>query len=115
MGLDYANNKLLIGLNKNTNDADIVGSSPNPFNNKQKSNSTAIFLIFFFLGLTVLGGICYYRYKRQENDRRVVFDNPGPLLSDDGQPVRRYKDGVEIKPSEYLKIKEEEKKEGTKA
>ena len=31
VGLDFANNKLLIGLNKNTNDAYIVGSSPNPF------------------------------------------------------------------------------------
>lgn len=114
VGLDYANNKLLIGLNKNTNDADIVGNSPNPFNNKPKSNSTAVFLVFFFLGLTILGGLCYYRHKRNENERRVVFDNPGPLLSDDGQPVRRYKDGVEIKPSEYLKLKEEEKKEEKK-
>lgn len=114
VGLDYANNKLLIGLNKNTNDADILGNSPSPYVNRPKSNSTAIFLIFFFLGSTVLGGICYYRYKRQENERRVVFDTPGPLLSDDGQPIRRYKDGVEIKPSEYLKIKEEEKKEEKK-
>jgi len=84
VGLDFANNKLLIGLNKNTNDADIVGNSPSPFNNQKKSNSTAIFLIFFFLGLTILAGLCYYRHKRNENERKVVFDNPGPLLSDDG-------------------------------
>ena len=31
VGLDFANNKLLIGLNKNTNDAEIRGYSSSPY------------------------------------------------------------------------------------
>ena len=111
--LNFKDNMLLIGLNKNTNDAEIVGASRDPHRNSQKdrqrSGHTAFFVIFFITLAIIIAGLCYYRAKRNEQARTITFKVPKPLLSEEGQTVRRYKDGVEIKPSEYLKMKEEDK------
>jgi len=71
-----------------------MGASPNPF--KKRSNSGAIIFVICFLVL--MFGVAlffYFRSQRLEKERTIVFAGPS-----DGETKKRYRNGVEIKPSE---------------
>lgn len=99
-GLNYHYNSLLIGLNQGTTDAEIMGKAPNPY--KPKSNHGAIiFVIAFLILMFAIAIFFYFRSQRIENQRTIVFAGP----SDMSETKKRYKNGVEIKPSEASKNK----------
>lgn len=94
-GLNYHYNSLLIGLNQGTTDAEIMGAAPNPF--KPKTNHGAIiFVIAFLVLMFAIAIFFYFRSQRIEQQRTIVFAGP----SDMSENKKRYKNGVEIKPSE---------------
>lgn len=94
-GLNYHYNSLLIGLNQGTTDAEIMGAAPNPF--KPKTNHGAIiFVIAFLVLMFAIAIFFYFRSQRIEQQRTIVFAGP----SDMSETKKRYKNGVEIKPSE---------------
>ena len=99
-GLNYHYNSLLIGLNQGTTDAEIMGAAPNPF--KPKTNHGAIiFVIAFLVLMFAIAIFFYFRSQRIEQQRTIVFAGP----SDMSETKKRYKNGVEIKPSEQSKSK----------
>lgn len=99
-GLNYHYNSLLIGLNQGTTDAEIQGAAPNPY--KPKSNHGAIiFVIAFLVLMFAIAIFFYFRSQRIEHQRTIVFAGP----SDMSETKKRYKNGVEIKPSEASKNK----------
>jgi len=93
MALDYDNKNLGFAQNVDMWDdtTQFAGRSSNP---AEKSYGMVIIVAVFLLGLTTIA-VCIY-FKTKKSDSRsvdnVVFDheNPGP----------KYRDGVEIKPSE---------------
>lgn len=99
----------MIGLNKNSFDAEIHGFSPNPYASSE-TGKAIIFVVVFLLILVIIAVLCYVRAKKIEKARTVTFENPAATASfggDEGEK-RRYKNGVEIKPSEYAKEKKKE-------
>lgn len=99
-GLNYHYNSLLIGLNQGTTDAEIMGAAPNPY--KPKTNHGAIiFVIAFLVLMFAIAIFFYFRSQRIEQQRTIVFAGP----SDMSETKKRYKNGVEIKPSEQSKSK----------
>jgi len=107
-GLDYEHNMLLIGLNKNSDDAEIHGASPNPYGNGGGGNNALLFVLLFLLLLIIIAVACYLRAKKIEKERTVVFEGPDAVASS-SETGRRYKNGVEIKPSEAAKLDKEQK------
>jgi len=96
-GLDYENNLLLIGINKGTTHASMQGRLENPY--KPKDGSGAIlFVVTFITFMIIIAVACYVRSKRIEKARSHAFSH---IKADDMK--KRYKNGVEIKPSEFLK------------
>ena len=97
VGLDFEYNSVLIGRNKVSKDVSIHGSSPNPF--KQGPSPALIFVVIFLLVLVVVGVFCYVRAKKIDEEQRTIIFGREVVKSD--SQVRRYRNGVEIKPSEY--------------
>jgi hypothetical protein len=96
-GLDYENNLLLIGINKGTTNASLQGRSENPY--KPKDGAGAIlFVITFIIFMLIIAVACYVRSKRIEKQNIHAISH---VKADDMK--KRYKNGVEIKPSEFLK------------
>mmetsp|Transcript_9682 Transcript_9682/g.16287 ORF Transcript_9682/g.16287 Transcript_9682/m.16287 type:complete len:234 (-) Transcript_9682:135-836(-) len=112
-GLDYENGQILIGLNYGTSFASISGGSPNPFI-KDTGNGAIVFVLCFLLILLFIAIIFYFRARQHEKERLVTFAKPSKLRLDDDegpeeeQPVKRYRNGVELKPSEIAKQKKKE-------
>lgn len=80
-------------------DVSIHGSSPNPF--KKGPSPALVFVVMFLLLLIVVGVFCYVRAKKiDEETNTVVF---GREVTKSDSQARRYRNGVEIKPSEYTK------------
>ena len=92
MCLDYENNNLGFAQNVDMWDdtTQFAGKSSNP---AEKSYGMVIFVAVFLLGLTTIAICIYFKSKKQES-KTTVFDHEHQA----SQP--RYRDGVEIKPSE---------------
>ena len=112
VGLDYENNNLVLGLNKGNLDASMTYP---PKDDDSMSNKTigmvGLFVLIYLVIMLVLALVCYLRSKRLK-DREVVFDGPtiitDPAQTEAGQKSQpKYKNGVEIMPSEAEKIKKE--------
>ena len=96
-GLDFENNLVLIGINKGTTNASLQGRLENPY--KVKSGGGAIlFIITFIIIMLIIAIACYVRSKKLE---KVNCHAISHIKADDMK--KRYKNGVEIKPSEFLK------------
>ena len=99
LGLDYKHNAIVLGQNPHAQDIYFEGKAPNPY--RTAPSAVVVFAVFFLIGLIILGVFCYVRAKKiDEQQRTVVF---GKQVLSSESTVRRYKDGVEIKPSEYSK------------
>ena len=96
-GLDYENNLLLIGINKGTTNASLQGRLENPYKAKD-GNGAILFVITFIIFMMIIAVACYVRSKRIEKANNQSFTH---IKADDMK--KRYKNGVEIKPSEFLK------------
>lgn len=89
LALDYENNQIGFAQNVDSwgQSVKFEGSSPNPYG---KSNGLVVFIILFLLVLTCIALFVYWKAKKSEMEREIHFpDNK-----------TRYKNGVEIKPSE---------------
>ena len=86
-GFDYFHDQIVIGLNKGTVHAEIHGSSPNPFVMEQKTGAIIFVMIFLFL-MVAVALFFFYRARKIEQERTVTFETK-----------KRFKNGVEIKPS----------------
>lgn len=64
-GLDFDNNYILLGLNKGTTSAKLIGKTNNPFI-KKGGNGALVFVIVFVVLMLIVAGACYYRAKRNE-------------------------------------------------
>ena len=88
---------MLLGPNVNSDLIKVKGGSPNPF--RRSPPAGVIGLTAFMLVMVAVGVWCYVRWQRvDEKKRTVVF---GSQVAASSSQVRRYKNGVEIKPSEY--------------
>ena len=94
MALDYENKNLGFAQNVDMWDdtTQFAGRSSNP---AEKSYGMVIIVAVFLLGLTTIAVCIYFKTKKsdQRSVDKVVFDH-------ENQTVPRYRDGVEIKPSE---------------
>ena len=102
-GLDFENNMLVIGLNKGTTTASLQGKAENPFKPKE-GNGAILFVITFIIVMFAIAVACFVRSRRLENAKTINFAH---LSTDDMK--KRYRNGVEIKPSEIAKEKTEQK------
>ena len=74
----------------------------------------ALFVLIYLVCMLILAIICYIRSRRMK-DREVVFSGPDsvtdPTQTEHGrqQSQPKYKNGVEIIPSEAEKIKKEQR------
>lgn len=96
-GLNFDKNMLLIGLNKGTVSAELHGKAENPFK-PVSSSGAVVFVVIFLIVMFLIALVCFIRAKKNEKDRLVTF---APTTSDDIK--KRYRNGVEIKPSEISK------------
>lgn len=105
VGLDYEFDSLLIGLNKDNKDAEIHGSSPNPFKPPEPKASTGetvglvLLLVAFFIIVVVL---CYIRANKIKNLRAAEALNSeqeDDVLTEDGrsEPVKEKSLAAKIK------------------
>jgi len=72
--LDYENNTIMLGINKGTTSAKLVGKAENP----QKPRSGGVGgmvagIVIFFICMFGIGAFCYIRAKRNERQRMVTF------------------------------------------
>ena len=109
VGLDYDQNQMLVGLNKNPTTADgeeflggptaeMHGKSEDP--HKRRGSGAIWFVIFFFF---LLGGIAtffYIKHKQMEQDKTSTF------ASKVDETKKRFKNGVQVKSSETDSKKE---------
>lgn len=94
MALDFENNQLGFAQNVDSwaDTTEFVGKAPNPYD---RSYGLVIFVIAFLSVLTVIALFIYFRSKKLEEERTVVFGH-----EQSAEKTTRYKNGVEIKPSE---------------
>jgi len=59
-----------------------------------------VFVVIFLIVMFMIALICFIRAKKNEQDRLVTF---APTTADDIK--KRYRNGVEVKPSELSKGK----------
>lgn len=97
-GLDYENNLVVLGINNGITSAELIGKTANPFEVKQGSGSL-VFVIIFIIVMIVVAAGCYLRAKRNERRNIVEFNHDHEDLK------KKYRDGVEIKPSDLHKGK----------
>jgi cbb3-type cytochrome oxidase subunit 3 len=72
------------------------GKSQNPY--KVRRGSGALwFVIFFFILMGGVAGFFYYRHRKLEAEKTITF------ATNVDETKKRYKDGVEIKPSDSKK------------
>lgn len=65
VGLDYEFDELVIGLNKNNQDAQIHGKSKNPFDEEPSDSKAWLAIIILLLVLGVVGALCWLRAKKK--------------------------------------------------
>ena len=94
-GFDYYHDSIVIGLNKGTTHAEIRGSSPDPFKHLQEKTGAIVFVMIFLVIMVVIALFFFFRAKKLEKERTVTFAPPSG-----SEPKKRYRNGVEIKPSE---------------
>ena len=94
---------LVIGLNKGTTTAQLHGKAENPFKPKE-GNGAVLFVITFIIVMFAVAVACFVRSRKLENAKTINFAH---LSTDDMK--KRYRNGVEIKPSEIAKEKKEQK------
>lgn len=114
VGLDYEYDSLLIGLRADNTDAEIHGAATNPFKKVEDTGPALIFVVIFLVVLVLVAIACYIRSKRIEKQREVYFDGPSsvtdPTETEAGKTDKpRYKNGVEIKPSEAAQLEKQQK------
>ena len=115
VGLDYEYDSLVIGLNRENNDAEIHGQAPFPYKKETGSNAALLFVTIFLIVLVIVAIACYLRSKKIEKEREVKFDGPSsvtdPTETEAGKSSTkpRYVNGVEMKPSEVAKFDKEQK------
>jgi len=90
---------LLIGLNKGTTTAELHGKAENPFKPRE-GNGAILFVVTFIIVMFAVAVACFVRSRRLENAKTINFSH---LNADDMK--KRYRNGVEIKPSEIAKEK----------
>ena len=112
VGLDYEHNMLVLGLNKGNLDATMTYPDTSSSRVNQTIGMVALFVLIYLICMLILAIICYIRSKRMR-DREIVFEGPDsvtdPTQTDFGRSLAqtRYKNGVEVMPSEAEKIKKE--------
>lgn len=87
---------LLIGLNDGSDTAQIFGKSENPFHIKDRGHGAIIFVLLFLLILFVIAVACFVKTKKNEEAKLITFEHASGADS----TKTRYKNGVEVKPSE---------------
>ena len=98
-GLDFDQNQIMIGLNKDITTATMSGEARNPFRPGDGGFGAVIFVILFLMLMFAIALVCFLRAKKNENNRLVTF-----APTTEGDLKKRYKDGVEVKPSEQVKV-----------
>lgn len=61
VGLDYSQNLIVVGLNKGTTHASIIGSSANPYMKHEKDKGSVVFVIMFLGFMFGVALIFYWR------------------------------------------------------
>jgi len=91
---------MAFGLGKGVEYATIVGHRDNQHLPKKYATTIALFVIGIIV-VAIL--ICVLKKRQEENERTVTFKR-----THEGQiePKKRYRNGVEIKPSEFSQPKE---------
>ena len=114
VGLDYEKNQLVLGLNKGNLDATMTYPDTDDDGRHKTLNMVGLFVGIYFILVLLLALICFIRSKRLK-EREVVFDGPSsvtdPTQTEYGMKENKpkYKNGVEVMPSEAQKIKKEQK------
>ena len=113
VGLDYEDNQLVLGLNKGNLDATMTYPPVPDDNNRKKTiGIVGLFVLAYLVIMLILALICYLRSRRLKG-REVHFDGPStitdPTQTEAGKKEKepKYKNGVEVMPSEAQKIKKE--------
>ena len=88
----------MIALNKDITTASMSGEAKNPFRPGDGGFGAVIFVVLFLMLMFAIALICFVRAKKNENNRLVTF-----APTSEGDLKKRYKDGVEVKPSEQGK------------
>ena len=99
-GFDYYHNNVVIGLNKGTTYAEILGSSADPSkatDDEEKSGAIA-FVMFFLIFMVSVALIFFFRAREMEKRREVKFT----IIPSDAKPATRLRDGVEINPDDEI-------------
>lgn len=94
--MDFDKNIINIGLNKGTKSAKIIGSSKFGDDDKNEKSEGAVIFVIVFLSIMVITALTFfYKARKEEQQRIVTFAKP------------RYRNGVEVKPSEagYTAVK----------
>lgn len=94
--MDYENNLLVLGINKGIDTAELIGKTANPFAVKEGGSGALVFVIVFIIIMVAVAAACYIRAKRIEKANLIEFNHV-----DQDALKKQYKDGVEIKPSEF--------------
>ena len=98
-GLDFDKNLIVIGVNQGTTHATIFGKSVNPYA-KETNVAAIVVVVVFMITLFSIAFYCYYKAKKEEEANTVTF-----AKIDQSEAKKRYKNGVEVKPSELKKNK----------
>lgn len=111
VGLDYEANELVLGLNKGNPDASMTYPEIDDGKRNRTIGIVGLFVLAYLVIMLILALICYLRSKRLKG-REVTFDGPStvtdPTETEHGKKEsKKYKNGVEVMPSEAQKIKKE--------
>ena len=68
------------------------GKAENPY--KRRGSGAVWFVILFFIFMGGIAGFFYWRHRKLEAEKTITF------ASNVDESKKRYKDGVEVKPSD---------------
>lgn len=84
----------MLGINEGITTAKMIGKRESKAKRRSGSGLSLLFVTFFLLTLLVVAAVCYCR------NRKIKDDEENEVTFQSGESRKKYRNGVEVKPSE---------------